>query len=132
MAKEDFTKFRLYAISLSILLVFIISIFFYSYWVSLRYREQIRSQLLERARLLTSQFTDYESLRPFMMRRTKEEVNYRIKLVSLQPIPGVSPPGKFEQAALKKFISDKKRTEIFADDRRFVNDFQRIACQGLS
>ncbi len=127
-----FSRIRLTIITLSVLLVFIFSIFFYAYWVSVRSRDQIRAQLLERARLLTSQYVDYESLRPFMMRRTPEEVNYRIKMVSLHTMPGISLPDKFELASLERFVSDKSVKETYTDDRemgqavfRYIRPFRQ-------
>jgi signal transduction histidine kinase len=109
-------KRRLRALTVAIVLIFISSIAVYAYWADLRYREQIRSQLLERARMLSSQYVDYEKLRPFIMKRSKEEVLYQVKLVSLNLIIGIGMPDKFEIAALQRFTADPKLAEIYAED----------------
>jgi len=103
-------------IIVSILLVFVIAIAYYASWANLRFKEQVRAQLLERARLLASQYTEYESLRPFIMMRAKEEVLYQVKLVSLDFIVGIAQPDSFEIESLQKFLKDKKLTEIYQDE----------------
>jgi len=117
MAKTAFlNRRRLLLIIISILLVFVIAIAYYASWANLRFKEQVRAQLLERARLLASQYIEYEGLRPFIMRRAKEEVLYQVKLVSLDLIIGIAQPDNFEIESLQKFAQDKKLTEIYQDE----------------